>query len=99
MKTTVSKLLTELEKPENERQIERLEQFKAIDNGLLELDNLNIIARFFAKSMVFLIRKRLDAFRALSECKNVADITAFKQSTHYDKIKSSEVSVNFEIEI
>jgi len=90
MNTTVGQLLTELEKPENEGEIKHLVHLKNLHN-LEGLKQMRGIGGLFSKFVLKFTKKHLDAFVALSECKTTADITAFKQTEHFDKIKSSTV--------
>ena len=96
MGMTVEQLLYELEKPENESEIKHLANLKHLDN-LKELDHMKGVGGIFARFIASLASKHTNAFIALAECKDAADIVAFKQTSHYAKIKSSEVGSTFEM--
>ena len=96
MGTTVGQLLTELEKPENEGELKHLAHLKNLSN-LQDLKQMKGVGGLFSRLVLRFTKKHMDAFMALSECKTTADITAFKQTRHYDKIKSSEVGENIDL--
>ena len=90
MGMTVEQLLNELEKPENHGEIKHLAHLKNL-NHLEELKQMRGIGGLFSKLILSFTKKHMDAFVVLSECENAADIAAFKQTKHFDKIKFSEV--------
>ncbi|MCL2360792.1 MAG: hypothetical protein FWC73_03130 [Defluviitaleaceae bacterium] len=96
MGTTVGQLLTELEKPENEDQIKHLAHLENLSN-LDELKQMRGVGGLFSKLILRFTKKHMEAFVALSKCKTTADVTAFKQTQYYDKIKSSEVGKNIDL--
>ena len=94
MGMTVGQLLTELEKPENAHDIKHLVHLKHLHN----LDALKEKpGGLLTRIVLAFIRKHMDAFIALSECANVEDIAAFKQTKHYDKIKNATVGENLNL--
>jgi len=96
MAMTVKNLLDELEKPENEGEIKHLAHLKNLDN-LEELKEMGGVGGLFSKLILRFTKGHVDAFIALSECENAADIAAFRQTKHYSKIKSSTVGGNIEL--
>jgi len=96
MGMTVEQLLNELEKPENQGEIKRLVHLKNLDS-LEELKQMRGVGGLFSKLILSFTKKHMDAFIALSECENAADIAAFKQTKHFDKIRSSEVGEGMEL--
>jgi len=87
---TVGQLLNELEKPENEGEIKHLVHLKNLSN-LEELADVGGAKGLMTKLIIAFTKKHMEAFLALSECKTAADIAAFKQTPHFNKIKSAEV--------
>jgi len=96
MEITVGKLLDELEKPENEGEIQHLVHLKNLSN-LEGLKEMRGIGGFFSRLALSASKKHIDAFMALSECKTTADIAAFKQTEHYDKIKNATTSGDMDL--
>jgi len=96
MAMTVGQLLTELEKPENEGEIKHLAHLKNLHN-LEALKHKRGVGGLFSRMILSFTRKHMAAFVALSECETTADITAFKQTAHFDKIKSSEVGEGIDL--
>jgi len=96
MGMTVEHLLTELQKPENESEIKHLAHLKNLTN-LDELKEKRGIGGFFSRIMLSFMRKHMEAFVALSECETAEDIAAFKQTAHFDKIKSSTVGEDLDL--
>ena len=95
MAYTVGELLNELEKPENEGEIKHLAHFKNLSK-LDEMKNIPFIG-FLMKGVLSLVNKHMEAFMVLSECKTTADITAFKQSKHYKKVKNSTIGEDLDL--
>jgi len=96
MGMTVAQLLNELEKPENEGEIKHLAHLKNLAN-LDELKQMRGIGGLFSKLVMTFTKKHMEAFMMLSECESTADIAAFKQTKHFDRIKSSEVGEGFDL--
>ena len=96
MGMTVGQLLNELEKPENEGEIRHLVHLKNLSN-LEELTEAGGTRGLMSKLMLAFAKKHMDAFIALAECKTAADIAAFKQTPHFDKIKSTEVGKDINV--
>ena len=97
MGTTVGQLLNELEKPENADQIKYLANLKHLEH----VDNVKEIGGFsgvIARLALRFAKKHMDALMILAECKTTADITAFKQTVHYKKIKNSEIGAGYDLE-
>ena len=90
MGMTIGQILSELEKPENESEIKHLAHLKNLSN-LEGLKQKTGSGGIFSRLILRFIQKHMDAFIALSECKTNADITAFKETNHYKKIKSTQV--------
>ena len=89
--------MNNLEKPENEEQIKylaNLENLKYIEN----IEDIGGWAGALTKFVMQFTKKHMDAFMALSECKNAADIAEFKKTKHYEKIKNSEVGTGYNFE-
>lgn len=97
MSVTVAQILNELEKPENEGQIKHLVHLKNLSN-LDDLRQIKGIGGLFSKFILTVTSKHMDALIALSECKTTADITEFKQSKHYKKVKSTVVEGDVNLE-
>jgi len=86
---TIAEVLDWLEKPENEEKIKHLAEFSQVKKA----EEAKEAPGIFGKIAGLALRaadKHIDAFNALSECKTAADIAAFKQSPHYNKIKNSQ---------
>jgi len=96
MSTTVGQLLSELEKPENESEIKHLVHLKNLDN-LEGLKQKSGIGGLFTRVILRFAKKHMEAFMVLSKCQTITDIIAFKQTEHYEKIRSTEVGQNFDI--
>ena len=92
MNITFEQVLTELEKPENEGQIKYLENLKNLEKIDAEsLKQINESGGIFTKLFVresFFNQTHIEAFIKLSECKNVEDIRAYKQTEYFAKIKN-----------
>lgn len=89
MDITFEQLLNELEKLENADYIKYLANLKNLGHieNLKKLSGFSgFITRFILN--VTLTPKHMDAFIALSECENAADIVAFKQTKHFEKIRN-----------
>jgi len=85
----ISELFDFLEKPENEHEIKYLENLKYIEN-VKELPGF--VGKISKLAMSF-ASKHVDAIMALSECKNVEDLTTFKDSRHYKKLENGKVNI------
>jgi len=96
MSMTVGQILTELEKPENESEIQHLAHLKNLNN-LEELKQKKGAGGVFTRLILRFMQKHMDAFVALSECKTTADITAFKETNYYKKIKSTQVGEGMDL--
>ncbi|MCL2204500.1 MAG: hypothetical protein FWB88_11250 [Defluviitaleaceae bacterium] len=96
MGTTVEQILNELERPENEGEIKHLVHLKNLHN-LDELKQIRGFGGFVSRMVLSFTRKHMEAFMALSECKTAADITAFKQTKHFQKIKSAQVGGDMDL--
>ena len=86
---TIADVLDMLGKPGNEDKIKHLAEFSQVKKA----EEAKEAPGIFGKLAGLALRaadKHIEAFNALSECKTPADIAAFKQSPHYDKIKNSE---------
>ena len=92
----IGQLITELEKPENAGEIKHLTHLKNLGN-LDELKQMKGIGGFITKIVLSFTRKHMDAFMALSECETTADITAFKQTAYFDKIKNATLGDNLSL--
>ena len=100
MQITFEKLLTELEKPENEGQIKYLENLKNLEKIDAEsLKQINesggIFTKLFMKASFN--ETHMEAFIKLSECKNVEDILAYKQTEYFEKIKNIKTGYPMEM--
>ena len=96
MGVTVEQVLNELEKPKNQSEIKHLVHLKNLSN-LDGLKQRRGAAGLFSKVAIAFAKKHVEALMILSECKTSADITAFKQTKHYDKIKSTVVGEKLDI--
>ena len=96
MGMTVEQLLNQLEKPENQDEIKHLDHLKNL-NSLEELKQMRGVGGLFSKLILSFTKKHTDAFIALSECENAADIAAFKQTRHFDKIKTSIIGEGIDL--
>ena len=94
MSNTVANMLDWLEMPENEAQISNLAHFKNLEN-VEEVKNIGGIGGLISRFVMRFTQGHIDAFLVLAECKNAADIAAFRQTVHYEKIKNSEVGKDF----
>ena len=97
MGRTIGEILDYLEKPENEGEIQHLVHLKHIKNveGLKSIGGFTGIISGFALRFA---KKHMDAFMLLSECISTDDITAFKQTQYYKKIKNTEVGSDLNLE-
>jgi len=89
MEKTVAGLLDWLEKPENEDKIEQLAQFETKIKRAEGAKELRGISGVVARLIFRATRKHMDAFAVLAACKTPADIAAFRQTGHYERIKNS----------
>jgi len=92
MKRTVAEILDWLEKPGNEEYFEHLAELE----NLKELGKVRQTRGFIGMILNLVLRttaSHLEALIALSECKNAADVAAFKQTKHYNKIKHFQVQL------
>ena len=96
MGMTVGQILNELEKPENEGEIKHLAHLKNLGN-LENLKQKKGAGGVFSRLIFRFVQKHMDALVALSECKTTADITAFKETNYYKKIKSTQVGEGLDL--
>ena len=98
MKYTVKEVLDDLEKPENESEIQHLAHLKHLQHlgGMKRVGGMTgalsgLALRFASKHM--------DALMELAECKSTADIIEFKKTKHYKKIIKSSITIGDDLEI
>jgi len=92
MKQTFAELLDWLEKPENEEQIQHLVHLDNLKH-VEEVKQIKGFSGIFARFILRITRKHMEALTELSKCKSPADIAAFKQTKYYDKIKNNSAEL------
>jgi len=97
MNHTIAELLDWLELPENDGQIQHLVHFKNIEH-LGALKNMRGFGGIISRIVMHVVRNHIGAFMALAECQSVADIAAFKNSEHFNKIKDVQADWGTDLE-
>ena len=97
MAMTVEQALNELQKPENADQIKYLANLKNLEH-VENVKEIGGLSGVFARLVLRFTKKHMDALTILAECKTAADIAEFEKTTHYAKIKNSELGSGFDLQ-
>ncbi|MCL2575980.1 MAG: hypothetical protein FWE33_06060 [Defluviitaleaceae bacterium] len=95
MDRTVAEILDYLERPENEGKIQHLAHLKNLEH-IDAIRNKGGIGGVIARLVLRFTDGHMDAFIALAECKNSADIKAFKQTRFFERIQNVTVGDGWE---
>jgi len=95
MNKTVAELLDYLQMPENEGQIQHLIHLKNLEH-VDEIRNIRGFGGGIARFVLRFTRKHFEALSILAECKTPADIVAFKQTKHFQRIRNTQIGDGWE---
>jgi len=91
--TTVADVLTHLEDPAHADEIQYLAHLRNLEK-LSHLKQIPGVGGLVSRFTMWAVGNHMEALMMLAECKTPADITAFKQTKHYNKVKKINLGID-----